>query len=135
MNILAIPRERLAVMKHHGVEIVELNFGGRKLADSVSLIREYAFYLEALPKGAKALALIDFQDALYDPLLTLAWKSNLELFSRRVDKSAIIGALAMTPVAVKGYAQTAALLNYPLGPNRCVVFKTRDAALDFLSAR
>lgn len=125
--------DRIAWVGHRGQKILELNFSGRGVPGSRSLLSEYARLLGSLRRGEKARVLVDFEGAAYDTRLALAWKARLELFGECVGKSAVIGASRFAGIAIQGYSQTASFLDLPLGPQRAVIFQERHEALDWLT--
>lgn len=123
----------IQMIEHLNRRVISIQFASRTYSQSVALIYDYAFLLSSSRPGDKALVLVDFEDALFELRLALAWKAHLELFSDRVEKSAIIGASRLAQTAIHGFAQSASLLGYPLGPHRAVVFSSREKALDWLA--
>lgn len=135
--MLAQPTEtrRISQFKHNGTAIVELTLPRLSFDESLTLIREFADWLDTLRAGRQVKLLLDVSDYNYDPRVILAWKSQLGIFNTRIEKSAVYGASALATAAVNGIAKTASLVGYSFKGRRGMLFETREEALEFLAQR
>src|SRR6266478_1127681 len=124
---------RILRILHQGREITEINFTGCNVDEGQALIKAFAAHLEGLKPGLKVRVLTNFKDAVYDPILPLAWKSHIGLFNQVIERSAVIGIPPLGETLLQGYAETAKLQGQALGAGRAVPYSDRKTALDWLA--
>src|SRR5260221_9616426 len=93
--------DRLKLIKHKGAGILSCDFSHCSREDGKGLLEDLLAQLGKESDNSVRL-FFDVNDTIHDASQANEWKRHLELFNKRIKKSAIVGLSPLNRIALKG---------------------------------